>query len=60
MGAVRELQIYDGRDRIGRIVVDGEKATAYNVKGRSLGTFADVKAAANAIEAARKRRKVAA
>jgi hypothetical protein len=58
MGAVRELQIYDGRDRIGRVILDaGGKAKAYNVKGKSIRAFANLKEATNAIEVARSKRR---
>jgi hypothetical protein len=57
--AERELHMYDGRDRIGRIVIDaGGKAKAYNVKGKAIGTFANFKKAADAIEATPSKRRV--
>ena len=52
----RELSLYDGRDRVGEIVVDDDgKAKAFNAKHKSLGTFASVKRAMRAIGDARRR-----
>ena len=52
----RELSLYDGRDRIGQVIVsNNSNAKAFNAKGKSLGTFANVKRATRAIGDAHRR-----
>ena len=49
--AMRRLSVYDGSDRLGRIeVFEDGKARAFDARGRSLGMFANFKAAAGAFK----------
>jgi hypothetical protein len=48
---MRRLSVYDGSDRLGRIeVFEDGKARAFDARGRSLGMFANFKAAAGAFK----------
>lgn len=54
----REISVYDGQDRIGRLLVrrpgkDGlQRVESYNTEGVSLGIYPDVKAGFVAVSAA--------
>jgi hypothetical protein len=57
----REIAIYDGRRRVGSIVVDeGGKAEAFRTTGKSIGDFRSEKAAIKAlVERGEKRKRAA-
>jgi hypothetical protein len=48
----RELNVYDGQDRIGLILIEDDSFTAFDAAGKRLGVFGDQKSAALAIGAA--------
>lgn len=50
----RELHIYDGQTRLGKITIAEDTFTAFDASGTKLGVFADQAAAAFALGAAMK------